>query len=490
MRKVRNGPELFRVNILICFQKFLNRGGRINAHEGNIRFREIVASQKPRYLANSTKKLEKGPIAEEIVNSILSKGGRFLRETSAGNGIWKEVPLAKAKKKVLQALREDAPDYRADQEEEISLISIPPSHPPKSIGNLHGKMHQHPHRRMQPSAAPYRQTQFRRNMFQMNMEREESCFDLGEPADEDVFDSHLSKIFYHGRYTNQSAPRLPSHMSELSMPSVGFRKQLSNLSEEQDSCDLSQVKAQPTRRLTSEISDLSEEPFRISWPEKSFSRDMSSQNEMHLYRDDVLSHRLSGGSRFQRKVEPLYQSSSINVYPHPSKVYNRNVGSYLRQHHPMGIDMDISSQQQYSRPSMSNRSRSRSFSRFDPFQLNDNNQELVSRNSMLHRSRSRSLSHFDEPDNLRPTMYASRSRSQADWEDTDNSRFSRRSSWLDDVPNFTQDDININPCRQREESINLSAKRCEENLRSNEYRLSCGSMDFDMEALDLATPAL
>ena len=109
---------------------------------------------------------------------------------------------------------------------------------------------------------------------------------------------------------------------------------------------------------------------------------------------------------------------------------------------------------------------------------------------MLNRSRSRSLSHFDEPDNLRPTMYASRSRSQADWEDTDNSRFSRRSSWLDDVPNFTQDDININPCRQREESMNLSVKRCEENLRSNEYRLSCGSLDFDMEALDLATPAL
>jgi len=465
------------------------RGGRINSHEGNIRFREIVASQKPRYLANSTKKLEKGPIAEEIVNTILSKGGRFLRETSAGNGIWEEVPLAKAKKKVLQALREDAPDFRADPDEEVSAISLPPPDPPKSIGNLHDKMHQHPHRRMQPSAAPYRQTQFRRNMFQMNMEREESCFDLGEPADEDVFDSHLSEMFYHGRYTNQSTPRLPSHMSELSMPSAGFSKMLSNLSEEQVTCDLSQGKAQPTRRLTSQISNLSEEPFRISWPGDSSSRDMSSHSESYLYQDEELSHRLSGESRFQRKGEPLYQSSSIHAYRHPSKVYNQNVGSYLRRNLPMDMDMDISSQQQYSRPPMSHRSRSRSFSRFDPCLLNDNNRELINRNSMLHRSRSRSLSHFDERDNLRPTMYASRSRGQVDWEDTDNSRFSRRSSWLDNVPNFTQDDININPCRQREENL-ISEKFSEENLRSNEYRLSCGSMDFDMEALDLATPAL
>ena len=35
------------------------RGGRINAHPGNIQFRELVQLRKKDYLAKSTKKLEK-----------------------------------------------------------------------------------------------------------------------------------------------------------------------------------------------------------------------------------------------------------------------------------------------------------------------------------------------------------------------------------------------------------------------------------------------
>ena len=35
------------------------RGGRINAHPGNIQFREFVQLRKKDYLAKSTKKLEK-----------------------------------------------------------------------------------------------------------------------------------------------------------------------------------------------------------------------------------------------------------------------------------------------------------------------------------------------------------------------------------------------------------------------------------------------
>jgi hypothetical protein len=38
------------------------RGGRINAHAGNVQFREIVVVRKKAYLAKETKKLEKGKL--------------------------------------------------------------------------------------------------------------------------------------------------------------------------------------------------------------------------------------------------------------------------------------------------------------------------------------------------------------------------------------------------------------------------------------------
>lgn len=96
------------VNDVLC-----GRGGRINSHRGNVRFRDIINSKKTLYLAPSTKKLEKAHIAAAIVNDIRSMNppGRFLKEEK-GTGMWYDIGDAKAIKKTGQALREDAPEIR------------------------------------------------------------------------------------------------------------------------------------------------------------------------------------------------------------------------------------------------------------------------------------------------------------------------------------------------------------------------------------------
>lgn len=98
------------------------RGGRINSHEGNVQFREIVNSLKHTYLAKTTKKLEKAHIAAQIVTKIrnMNPPGRFLKEDGS-SGMWYDIGDEKARKKAGQALREDAPDIRHEMEEDEKL---------------------------------------------------------------------------------------------------------------------------------------------------------------------------------------------------------------------------------------------------------------------------------------------------------------------------------------------------------------------------------
>lgn len=114
------------------------RGGRINAHEGNVQFRDIVAANKKEYLAKTTKKLEKAHIAARIVEVIrtMDPPGRFLKEDSE-TGMWFDIGDAKAIKKAGQALREDAPDIRGDHEsdEEGSAKKTPPKATKKPPGS-------------------------------------------------------------------------------------------------------------------------------------------------------------------------------------------------------------------------------------------------------------------------------------------------------------------------------------------------------------------
>lgn len=97
-----------------CNDVLCGRGGRINAHSGNVQFRHLVLSRKQDYLAPETKKLAKAHIAASVVQDIrhMQPSGRFLKEDADGS--WFDIGDQKAIKKVGQALREDAPDIRTE----------------------------------------------------------------------------------------------------------------------------------------------------------------------------------------------------------------------------------------------------------------------------------------------------------------------------------------------------------------------------------------
>lgn len=89
------------------------RGGRINAHDGNVIFRRIVNMYKNDYLSKTATKVHKARIAAYIVARVRSSnpGGRFLKLDDK-TGFWTELGDEKARKKAGQALREDASKFR------------------------------------------------------------------------------------------------------------------------------------------------------------------------------------------------------------------------------------------------------------------------------------------------------------------------------------------------------------------------------------------
>ncbi len=109
------------------------RGGKINSHPGNVRFRSLVDDNRAIYLDVNTKKADKARIASSIVANVRAYGansssgggglgegggggGRFLKEDPI-SGMWIEIGDEKAVKKTGQALRECAPDFRAQQQQ-------------------------------------------------------------------------------------------------------------------------------------------------------------------------------------------------------------------------------------------------------------------------------------------------------------------------------------------------------------------------------------
>jgi len=94
-------------NDLIC-----GRGGKVNAHPGNKKFRTWVAERKERY----TLAIDKGAkldLAKEILSLLRSQSppGRVLKYDSV-TGLYEEVDEKKALTKTTQALREGAPLIR------------------------------------------------------------------------------------------------------------------------------------------------------------------------------------------------------------------------------------------------------------------------------------------------------------------------------------------------------------------------------------------
>ena len=98
------------------------RGGRINAHPGNVQFRDLVKQYRGIYLSPETKKLDKVKVATKLVDIVRSMDppGRFLKEDENG---WVEIGDARARKKAGQAMREKADEIRREIDQTMSQNS-------------------------------------------------------------------------------------------------------------------------------------------------------------------------------------------------------------------------------------------------------------------------------------------------------------------------------------------------------------------------------
>lgn len=99
------------------------RGGGTNHHPGNKRYRLMVESRKVKYV--NSKRLDKPLVALEIIREWRAQlpPGRFLKHNDK-TGCWDDVGDKKAREKTSQALREKAPQIRAQQEEEEKVSRI------------------------------------------------------------------------------------------------------------------------------------------------------------------------------------------------------------------------------------------------------------------------------------------------------------------------------------------------------------------------------
>jgi len=92
------------------------RGGESNHHPGNQQYRRLVKAFQPLYIAS--KRRDKPRIAQCIVYTIRTYGGRFLKRTTSSDKGGKPQPCfedvgnTKAREKTSQALREGAPELR------------------------------------------------------------------------------------------------------------------------------------------------------------------------------------------------------------------------------------------------------------------------------------------------------------------------------------------------------------------------------------------
>jgi len=100
------------------------RGGKINAHEGNIRFRDIVSKFKKQYL-EIKQKSEKCKFCMFVVREIRKSepAVRFLNKNSKTKK-WLEIGDEKAMKKVGQALRENGNVIRQNEEKEKQQLEM------------------------------------------------------------------------------------------------------------------------------------------------------------------------------------------------------------------------------------------------------------------------------------------------------------------------------------------------------------------------------
>lgn len=87
------------------------RGGSVNAHPGNIQFREWVSIRKTEYNLAKNKD-NKANICMDVIQKVYNLGGRFLGRDPSSSGWWVELEEERIMAKVSQALREGAPKIR------------------------------------------------------------------------------------------------------------------------------------------------------------------------------------------------------------------------------------------------------------------------------------------------------------------------------------------------------------------------------------------
>lgn len=364
-------PIHFKVFIKFYFIWY--RGGKINAHEGNVKFRELVSSRKPQYRTSS--KAEKTKISKEIVNMVLSRGGRFLVEVS-GSEAWEEVGLDRAKKKCSQALREDyAPEVRAYKEDARQKRSEfvptgrsvyvddynPILRPEPCLNRRRDRYDRCTYNQSSPQELRQNKSQWRRNTFQAYLEQESiRDFEYDPPTDQ----------------LNDHSPYITSnHANHNSDSHITLRSQISDITE----CG--------SVKLSLQTND----PFSPNLYESNLDR--KSDESRHLFEEN---------SRF------LGSAERTNKHP--------------RSRH------EISSQQQYSRFSMAHRSRSRSSTKISSIYDVDGQH---SEHKFVY-----PWSQHNE----------NKTNEEIPTEDGPYNNY----GGLELIPNFTQDDILVNPSRRNE----------------------------------------
>jgi hypothetical protein len=107
------------------------RGGATNNHEGNRRYRTIVADHQSEYLA--AKKKEKVVISRKIVALVHADAGRFLRRDASG--VWVQVPDKRAIEKTSQALREglDVRNHTVRPKKQVRRLALGDDTTPKVV---------------------------------------------------------------------------------------------------------------------------------------------------------------------------------------------------------------------------------------------------------------------------------------------------------------------------------------------------------------------
>ena len=89
------------------------RGGAVNGHAGNKRYRSLVNAMKAEYLSPRTRKMQKMHISAQIVHAVRRSDppGRFLK-ADPRTGAWYEIGDKAAFRKTGQALRENSYEFR------------------------------------------------------------------------------------------------------------------------------------------------------------------------------------------------------------------------------------------------------------------------------------------------------------------------------------------------------------------------------------------